>query len=75
MSLAPLKWKVTFGHPRKGTDFVVTVEAKTAGEARLKARAIAAERGHTGRSGMTRLDTASARIVLEHALWEAAECL
>lgn len=72
--LAPLKWRITYGDPRRGTGFVLIVEAANAGEAREKGKRIARERGHTARCGVVRLDVKSMQKVLETALWEAAEC-
>lgn len=49
-------WRVTFGNPRHGTDRIVRVRARTAGEARILAKATAERKGITGRLGVIRFD-------------------
>lgn len=72
--MPPLKWRITYGDQRRPDSFFLIVEAASAGEARLKAKAIARERGHTARCGVVRLDVKSMQSVMENALWERAEC-
>lgn len=52
------QWRVTFGNPRHGTDEIVRVRARTAGEARMIAKENAARKGIAGRLGVIRLDEA-----------------
>ncbi len=55
-TLAPVDWVINYGNPRKGrAPLVIRVTARTAGEAKERAKEIARAAGYTGRMGLIRM--------------------